>query len=230
MARLFRGWNGCASPESVEFCFVIADSENEAVDLARSFFWQMDLPNEPGRCRAYRCENPELEDKMQEIGRRCTMSENEKTIPVIPEGFPPADKADELTPQQLDQLNDKYGFTTREIAEMYDGLSWQKVARTVAKLRNPEGKTKEPRGKNKPQDNEPELETEVAAELTESVDTAPIPKKLRPTAFSGSALDYRVEGDNLVLRRMEGSEMHMPLSLLNVMISELQELSEVIEE
>lgn len=140
------------------------------------------------------------------------MSENEKTIPVIPEGFPPADKADELTPQQLDQLNDKYGFTTREIAEMYDGLSWQKVARTVAKLRNPGGKP----------------ETDTASETSQRL--VFMPKKLRPTAFSGSALDYRVEGDNLVLRRMEGSEMHMPLSLLNVMISELQELSEVIEE
>jgi len=141
------------------------------------------------------------------------MSDNEKTMPVIPEGFPQADKTDELTPEQMQELMDEHGFTVREIAEMYDGLSWQKVARTVAKLRDPGGK---PKTNAAPEQG---LKPEVSGETV---------KKLRPTAFSGTALGYRVEGDILVLRRTEGNEMQMPLSLLNVMISELQELSEVI--
>jgi len=126
------------------------------------------------------------------------------------------------------ELMDKHGFTVRDIAEMYDGLTWQKVARTVGKLRNPEGK--QDKNKQKKQASEPEqgLEPEVAAELTEAalpVAVAPVPKKLKPTSFAGKLLFYEIHENAIVISNGE-RKMIIPKDSLPDFIDELTELKD----
>ena len=128
---------------------------------------------------------------------------------MIPEGFPPWDKAAELTPEQMRDLMDKHGYTTREIAEMYDDLPWQRVSGRVAKLRNPEGKSKGLWGKNKPKDPAPEKPKK--------------PTLLKPSSYQGELLQYLVSEKDIKFFSAE-EELTVPKDKLARIVDELAEL------
>lgn len=117
---LFRVWNGGLTMKAYEYCYVLADDRKTAAEIGKAFLGRLDLLPDPdlmpGEPKAARGCNPPLEKKMIEIGRLCTMSESERTLPVIPEGYPPADRADELTAEQMRHLMDNHGHTVRELA------------------------------------------------------------------------------------------------------------------
>lgn len=173
MNRLYRVSNGGRSPQDIEFCYVLAADAIEAAMLGKAFLRRLDLLPDPGLMpkepKAWLTDMPPLEQQMRALGRVCTMNETGRKIPVIPEDFPPADKAVDLTPEQMRDLMDKHGYTTREIAEMYDDLPWQRVSGRVAKLRNSEGKIKDP-----------------APEKPEK------PTLLKPSSYQGEMLQYQV--------------------------------------
>jgi hypothetical protein len=227
---LYRVWNGVFVTEAMRFCFVVADTEDEAIDLAQTFFWRMDIEYEPGRCRAIRQQTyHEMEIRLIELERKCTMSNMSKTIPTIPEGFPPADKADKLTPEQMLDLMDNHHMKVREIAECYDGLTWQKVSIAISKLKGTYGQNKKPRKASEPP--EQGLEPEVAAELEATPASLPVrkPKKLRPTAFAGEVLEYRLEDDRFIMIGSISNEIGIPISALDTFIDELTELKEQLD-
>lgn len=246
MAGLYRVWNGGRSPQDIEFCYVLAEDADEAARLGTVFLARIGrLPDPelmPAEPKAKLSANQPLKQRMKVLGRICTMSENAKKIPVIPEGFPPQDKAAELTPEQMRDLMDKHGYTTREIAEMYDDLPWQLVARRVAKLRNPEGKSKGLWGKNKPKEAEPEAPRAVTdavvepgtagSSTTEEKPTAPPkPKKptlLKPSSYQGELLQYLVSEKDIKFFSAE-EELTVPKDKLARIVDELAELIKLVQ-